>query len=144
MFKESKSLSIFLGSRLNPLGIRAAARSLLRVCKPHKQDKRDILNGSAMNPHSETTVESSVLYICMKYNKNIVVNLLGISLLLPPNFCDERIVHVLRVNPRCLERLGGELVLVLPPAISNALTKVTLAAVGMDNSRQVCYKVNTS
>ncbi|XP_048535784.1 uncharacterized protein LOC125514486 isoform X2 [Triticum urartu] len=65
----------------------------------------------------------------MKYNKNIVVNLLGISLLLPPNFCDERIVHILRVNPRCLERLGGELVLVLPPAISNALTKVTLAAV---------------
>ena len=34
---------------------------------------------------------------------------MGISLLLPPNLCDEQMCR-LCVNPRCLKRLGTELV----------------------------------
>ena len=60
-------------------------------------------------------------HMSIKYNKSIVVNLLGISLLLPG-------VHF-ACKSEMPRKVGGELVLVLPPAISNALTKVSLAAV---------------
>lgn len=36
-------------------------------------------------------------------------SLLSISLLLPPNLCDEKMVYILCVNLKCLERLGSEL-----------------------------------